>query len=465
MEKYNMPQPNAKAAKFPASSNPGKTARALAGALALLAAIPFSIAAAQTPSPPLGFTALFNGKNLDGWWGAKTEDPAVYMAMPPEEFQKKRAASLADIRKHWTVQNDELVNDGNGLYLTTDKYYGDFELLLEYKTVPLADSGVYLRGCPQVQIWDYTEKAKFKLGADKGSGALWNNSPGAPGKDPLVFADKPFGEWNTMRIIMAGSRVWVWLNGRQTVDGAVMENYYNRKIPVPARGPIQLQTHGGEIRWRNLHIREIPAAEATALLRARNPADTGFKSIFNGRNFDGWDGPLDCCKVENGAIVWQQEKGGTIYTKETYADFVVRLEFKFPPAGNNGLAIRYPGRGNTAYEGMCESQILSDDYETVTGKKLDPRQVHGSAYGMVAAQRGYQRAVGEWNYQEVTVIGSTIKVELNGTPVLDADLSKVTDFMGNKSHPGKDLASGHFGFAGHNDPVEFRNIEIKKLDQ
>jgi len=436
------------------------TAFTLAGIAAALCAA----ALASSAAPPQGFTALFNGKNLEGWWGAKTENPAVYMAMAPEEFQKKHDASLADIRKHWTVQNGELVNDGNGLYLTTDKYYRDFELLLDYKTVPLADSGVYLRGCPQVQIWDYTDKAKFKLGADKGSGALWNNSPGAPGKDPLVFADKPFSEWNTLRVIMAGSRVWVWLNGKQTVGGAAMENYFNRKIPVPARGPIQLQTHGGEIRWRNLHIREIPLAEATARLRERDAADTGFKSIFNGENFDGWAGALDACKVENGAIVWQLKKGGTVYTKEIFSDFVARFEFKLPPGGNNGLAIRYPGKGDTAYAGMCESQILGDDYEAVTGRKLDPRQAHGSAYGMVAAQRGYQRPVGEWNYEEVTVAGPTIKVEVNGTPVLDADLSKVTEFMGGRPHPGKDRASGHFGFAGHNDPVEFRNIEIKKIE-
>jgi hypothetical protein len=424
---------------------------------------------AQTSSPsaaPQGFTALFNGKNLEGWWGATTEDPAVHMAMAPEEFRNKRDASLADIRKHWSVQNGELVNDGDGLCLATDKYYGDFELLLEFKTASHADGGVHLRGCPQVRIWSWTEKPKLKTGANEGSGGLWNNSPGAPGRDPLVMADKLPGQWNAMRIIMVGSRVWVWLNDKQTVDGALMENHYNRKIPVPARGPIQLRTHGGEIRWRNLHMREIPAAEATALLRARAATDCDFKSIFNGRDFEGWDGPLDCCEVENGAIVWQPKKGGTIYTKETYADFVVRMEFRFPPAGNNGLALRYPGHGNPAFDGMCELQILSDDYEAVTGRKLDPRQVHGSAYGMAAAQGGYQRAVGEWNYQEVTVVGPIIKVELNGTPVLDADLSAAPEpFMRDRQHPGRTRTSGHFGFAGHNDPVAFRNIEIKRLDQ
>ncbi len=412
--------------------------------------------------PPVGFTTLFNGKDLAGWWGAETEDPRKYMALPPEEFQKKHDKSLEDIRQHWRVENNELINDGKGLYLTTEKFYGDFELLVDYRTVPLADSGIYLRGCPQVQIWDYTEQAKFKLGADKGSGGLWNNSPGAPGKDPLVLADKPFGEWNHFRIVMAGARVWVWLNEKQTVNGALLENYYDRKTPVPPKGPLQLQTHGGEIRWRNLFIREIGSDEANKLLRGQDPA--GFESVFNGRDFTGWAGPLDNYEVRDGAITCKHGKGGTIYTKEEYGDFVARLEIKLPPGGNNGLAIRYPGHGDTAYEGMCESQVLDDNYEKATGEKIDPRQAHGSAYGMVAAARGYQHPIGEWNYEEVTVKGPTIKVELNGTVILDCDLSKVTEFMHDHPHPGKDRTRGSFGFAGHNDPVMFRNISIKRLD-
>lgn len=412
-------------------------------------------------NPPAGFKPLFNGKDLSGWWGEKTTNPRTYLALKPDELSKLKAASLDDIRKHWRAENNELINDGDGLYLTTDKFYGNFELLLEYRTVPKADSGIYLRGCPQVQIWDYTEQAKFSIGADKGSGALWNNSAGAPGKDPLVKADKPFGEWNSFRIIMVGSRVWIWLNDKQTVNGAIMENYYDRKLPVPPEGPIQLQTHGGEIRWRNLFIREIGPEEANKLARQDDPA--GFKKVFNGKNFEGWAGPVDNYEVQNGAIMCKPGKGGTIYTQDEYSDFVVRLEFKLPSGGNNGLAIRYPGRGDTAYDGMCELQVLDDNYDKVKGA-IDPRQAHGSAYGMVAAQRGYQHPIGEWNYQETTVKGSTIKVELNGTVILNADLSKVSDFMGGKAHPGKDQTKGHFGFAGHNDPVMFRNISIKPLE-
>ena len=417
---------------------------------------------ATTNTPPAGFAALWNGKDLAGWWGADTEDSRKYLALPEAEFKAKHDATLKDIAAHWSVQGDELVNDGKGLFLTTDKNYGDFELLVEYKTVPKADSGIYLRGCPQVQIWDYTEEAKFKIGADKGSGGLWNNSPGTPGKDPLVKADKPFGEWNSFRILMVGSRVWVWLNGKQTVAGAVLENYHDRKLPVPPKGPIQLQTHGGEIRWRNLFIREIGSEEAIKLLRG--PDNKGYNQVFNGQDFAGWDGPVDNYEVKDGAIVCKPGKGGTIFTVAEYGGFIARLEFKLPPGGNNGLAIRYPGQGDTAYDGMCELQVLDDNYEKATGQKLDPRQAHGSAYGMVAAHRGYQHPTGDWNYEVVTVIDSTIKVELNGTVILDTDLSKVTEFMGGKPHPGKDRRMGSFGFAGHNDPVMFRNIFIRLLD-
>jgi len=408
------------------------------------------------PKAPRGFTPLFNGTDLAGWRGGDTFDHAKWLAMPDASRNGTNAIWTADMRRHWSVEKDELVNDGHGKYATTEKDYGDFELRLEYKTVPLADSGIYLRGVPQVQIWDYTETNKFNLGADKGSGGLWNNSAGAPGKDPRVLADKKFGKWNKFRILMVGARVSVWLNGKQVVDHALMENYYDRKKAIPARGPIELQTHGGEIRWRNIFIREIGSDEANKILSAKG--GKGFQSIYNGRDFTGWAGPVENYEVKEGAVVCKPKKGGTIFTREEYGDFVARLEFKLPPNGNNGLAIRYPGTGDTAYVGMCELQVLDDDY-----KGIDPRQAHGSAYGMAAALRGYQHPIGDWNFQEVTVKGSKIKVELNGTVILDTDLATAKDFMAKSAHPGKDRTSGHFGFAGHNDPVAFRNVSLKKF--
>ena len=408
---------------------------------------------------PENATAIFNGHNLDGWHGMSHFSPYKLQAMSKEDRAKKRATDLEDLKKHWKVENEELVNDGHGVYATTDQDYGDLELWIDYKTVPLADSGIYLRGTPQVQIWDSTEKAKWKLGADKGSGGLWNNSPGAPGKDPLVLADKPFGQWNRFHIVQVGSRTTVTLNDKLVVDHAIMENYWDRKKPLPRTGPIQLQTHGGEIRWRNIAVREIGAEEANKYLAGKNAE--GFQSIFNGKNFEGWSGDVDEYEVKDGVIVCKPGHGGNLFTKQEYADFVVRLEFKLPPGGNNGLAIRYPGEGGPSEVGMCELQVLDSEHPKYAD--IDARQYHGSIYGMIPAERGYLRPTGEWNFQEVTVRGSTIKVELNGTVIVDGDVSKVTDFMHDTEHPGRNRTSGHFGFAGHGDPVEFRNIKIKPL--
>lgn len=408
----------------------------------------------------LEFESLFNGKDLSGWYAIETCNPREFAAKSEEDRQAAIEKARAETAKFWRVENGAIVNDGDGPYLTTDRDFRNFELRIEYKTVPKADSGVYLKATPQVQVWDYTEAGgKWDLGADKGSGGLWNNSPGAPGKDPLVRADKPFGEWNKLRIRQIGARTSVWLNDKLVVDNAIMENYWDRKLPLAAKGPIQLQTHGGEIRWRNIEICELTAAQANRILSETNGG--GFQSMFNGKDFTGWKGPIDNYEVVDGCIRCKPHEGGTIYCDNELDNFVVRLEFKLPPGGNNGLAIRYPGEGDTAYVGMCELQVL--DSEDPKYAKLDHRQYHGSAYGMIAAQRGYLRDAGEWNFQEVTVKGSQIRVELNGTVILDGDLANVTDFMANSPHPGKDRTAGYFGFAGHSDPVEFRNIRFKKL--
>src|SRR5581483_2893626 len=254
------------------------------------------------------------------------------------------------------------------------------------------------------QIWDSNQKFEPKNPTRRphlGSGGLFNNTPGAPGRDPLVLADRPFGEWNTFRILQVGERTTVYLNDKLVVDFARMENYWDRKRPLPKAGPILLQTHGGEIRWRNVFVREIPPAEANAILRKHDA--TGFTPVFNGKDFTGWAGPTDNYEVTDGAIVCKPKKGGNIYTRDEFGDFVARVEYKLPPGGNNGLAIRYPGTGQPSTVAMCEVQILDDTSPKYT--KLDPRQYNGSVYGMIPARRGYLRPVGEWNFMEVTVKG------------------------------------------------------------
>ncbi|MFN5198483.1 MAG: DUF1080 domain-containing protein, partial [Planctomyces sp.] len=148
--------------------------------LAVLATAFLSVVSAVSGAaePPEGFHAIFNGKDLEGWHGMPHFDPRDLARMPEDMRKKQIEEWTADAKQHWSVENGELVNDGHGAYLVTDRDYTDYELLIDYRTVPKADSGIYLKANPQVQIWDFTEEAKFKLGADKGSGGLWNNSAG-----------------------------------------------------------------------------------------------------------------------------------------------------------------------------------------------------------------------------------------------------------------------------------------------
>jgi len=236
---------------------------AVAVGLALLA-----IGHAAEPSPPQGFRAIFNGRDLTGWHGLNPHNVAK---LTGDKKTANLAQQRADFAKDWKVENGELVNDGHGPYATTTEEFGDIELLIEYKTVPKADSGIYLRGTPQVQIWDSNQVFDPNRPTRKphlGSGGLFNNTPGTAGRDPLVLADRPFGEWNAFRIRQIGDRTWVWLNEKLVVDGAAMENYWDRTQPLPAKGPIMLQTHGGEIRWRNIFVRDIGAQEAKQIVTA-----------------------------------------------------------------------------------------------------------------------------------------------------------------------------------------------------
>jgi hypothetical protein len=403
----------------------------------------------------------------------------------------KGNATTDHIRAHWRVEAGELVNDGKGLYLTTDKDYGDFELLLEYKALPDGDSGVYLRGVPQVQIWDSTKGDPRGLGQDKGSGGLWNNSKGTPGKDPARNMDKPFGEWNSFRIKMIGERVTVVFNGETVVDHAVLENFFaNKKAgyiaygkpqaagtavqesakpvapvmrdPVFPRGPIQLQTHGSEIRWRNVFIREISADEANRTLAQRD--STGFTRLDNGSDLSNWQGAVENYEVKDGAIVCKTGKGGDLLSKEEYGDLVLRFEFKLPPGGNNGIALRTPLSGHCSSDGIEVQVIDNDGYNAAhPTSPLKPYQVHGSLYHCVGAKTGFLRPVGEWNYEEIEVRNQVLKVTLNGTKILDVDINQIDRSQLAKVPKGLDRQSGFIGFAGHVDPVAFRNFQVKRL--
>jgi len=200
---------------------------------------------------PEGFTALFNGKNLAGWKGL-VKDPRQRAKETSEQLAAEQKQADESMNQHWKVQDAALVFDGKGKALCTAKDYGDFEMYVDWKIGPGGDSGIYLRGSPQVQIWD---TAKWP----EGSGGLFNNKKN-PSK-PLVSADNPPMQWNRFRIKMIGDRVWVWLNGVKVVDNTVMENYWERDKPIYPTGQIELQDHGSTLWFRNIYLREIPAGE------------------------------------------------------------------------------------------------------------------------------------------------------------------------------------------------------------
>jgi hypothetical protein len=244
--------------------------RAAVMVVAIACGVGLAAAPPSQKKPPAGFTSLFNGTDLTGWRGRQPNyNPAEEAKLAPEARAAKQAEWNTARDAHWKVDTatHEIVSDGQSPHLATAKDYGDFELYVDWLMVNHnGDSGIYLRGTPQVQVWDPDNPREVRNGAAKGSGALWNNNDDNPGKWPLVKADNPVGEWNTFRIKMVGPRVWVWLNGKATVDGQVLDNFFDRTQPVAARGPIELQTHGSEIRFRNIFIREIPEAEARKTL-------------------------------------------------------------------------------------------------------------------------------------------------------------------------------------------------------
>jgi hypothetical protein len=407
--------------------------------------------------PDEGFKPMFNGKNLSGWQGL-VENPIARAKMKKVELERKQAEADMKVPANWSVKDGYIWFNGNGENLCSVKEYGDFEMIVDWKISKKGDSGIYLRGTPQVQIWD---TSRVEVGAQVGSGGLYNNQKN-PSK-PLKVADNPVGDWNTFRIIMIGEKVTVWLNGELVVDNVTLENYWDRSVPIFPKGPIELQAHGTDLGFRDIYVREIKESEYN--LTSEEKAD-GFVALFNGRNLDNWTGNKQSYVVEDGMIVIKPENGsgGNLYTSDEYADFNFRFEFQLTPAANNGLGIRTPPEGDAAYVGM-ELQIL--DNTAPVYAELQPYQYHGSVYGVIPAKRGYLKPVGEWNSEEVVVQGTKVKVILNGTVIVDGDIADARDngAMDHNEHPGLKNKTGHIGFLGHGSVVKFRNIRIKELSK
>jgi HEAT repeat protein len=411
---------------------------------------------ASRPAIP-GFKPMFNGKDLNGWKGL-VENPVLRTKMSPKELEKKQAIADEIMRNGWYVQDGVLMFSGKGENLCTTKPYGDFEMLVDWKITPDGDAGIYLRGSPQVQIWD---ASRLDTDAKVGSGGLYNNMINE--KNPLLVADNPVGEWNTFRIKMVGERVTVYLNGQLVVDNTIMENYWDRSIPIFPVEQIELQAHGSLLGYRDIYIREIPRPEPYEITPDEKSA--GFKELFDGMSLFSWTGNTKDYLVENGDIVFHPNNGGSgnLYTRDEYGNFIFRFDFQLTPAGNSGIGIRAPLAGDAAYVGM-EIQVLDDNADVY--RNLQPYQYHGSVYGVIPAKRGYLKPLGEWNSEEIMIQGNKIRVTLNGTVIVDGDIAEASrnGTLDHKDHPGLKNSKGHIGFLSHDSQVKFRNLRIKSLD-
>jgi HEAT repeat protein len=410
---------------------------------------------AAMPKDP-GFVPMFNGKDLTGWKGL-VENPIARAKMSKEELAQKQKAVDATIGESWTVKDGMIVFNGKGNNLCSVKDYGDFEMWVDWRITKSGDSGIYLRGTPQVQIWD---TSRTDVGAQVGSGGLYNNQKN-PSK-PTQVADNPVNDWNTFYIKMVGERVTVILNGIKVVDNIPLENYWDRSIPIFPSGAIELQAHGTDLGFRDIYVREIKSENYG--LTVSEQAE-GFTALFNGKNLDGWVGNKTDYKVDNGEILVEPTGGGgsgNLYTEKEYSDFAYRFEFQLTPGANNGIGIRAPLEGDAAYVGM-EIQVL--DNTAPIYANLQKYQYHGSVYGVIPARREFLKPVGEWNEEEIWIQGTRIKVTLNGTVIVDGDIAEASKngTIDHNEHPGLKNTKGHIGFLGHGSILRFRNIRIKTL--
>lgn len=416
-----------------------------AGALLLLAGLPQSASADHH-----GWKSLFNGKSLDGW------------------VQKNGTAT-------YRIENNAIVGktaEGSpNSFLCTQKLYGDFDLEFEVMVDNQLNSGVQIRSQtkggtnsgrvngPQVEI-----EASGPNGAE--SGYIYGEAAGGwmtpedKRKPHKVFKD---GEWNAYRVLAEGPRIRVWINGTLISDLVDKEKFKSHPT-----GFIGLQVHGigsrqgpFEVAWRNLRIRDLNHAKKQAASPQMKQSDDGFKSLFNGKNLNGWQTTGNWKPLEDGSLLIAPRKGELgwqrysdyIWSKKKYKDFILDLEYSYPEKGNSGVFFRV-GDINNPVETGIEAQIL-DNYGS--DKKMTPHD-HGGIIRTAAPTKNMSRKPGAWNHMIVKCVGSKLHVTLNGEAIINIDLSKSD---AGKSKP----LTGYIGLQDHGQPnnIKFRNIKIKEL--
>ena len=378
-----------------------------------------------------GMISLFNGQNLDGW------------------TQRNGTAT-------YRVEGDAIVgktSEGSpNSFLCTDKLYGDFELKFDVKVDSRLNSGVQIRsrdtGAKPV---DRVNGPQVEISTDGYAGYVYGEAAGGwmtPNDDRKKHEYFKDGEWNSYHIVAFGNRIQTWLNGHQ-ISNLVHEERYKSH----PQGFIGLQVHGigrgqgpYEVRWRNLMLRDL----------------TGFKSLYNGKDLTGWTTTGNWIPQADGSLLIQpregekgwQRYGAYLWSEKKYKDFVLDVEYAYPPGGNSGVYFRVADRNDPVKQGI-EAQILDSSKKKGALGSHD----HGGIVGTkAAASRNMSRPPNQWNRMVVTCIGSHLMVELNGEQIIDTQLDQT---------PMKDRPlEGYIGFQDHGQPnnLRFRNIRIREIE-
>ena len=415
----------------------------------------YDIARDGVETAPEGYVPLFNGRDLAGWRGITREEgfniPSKRRAMLPEKRWELQAKANEDMKKYWHVRDGVLFFDGRGNSIAAEKYYGNYEVVADWRLLRVfGDSGFYLRGLPQVQIWDP------RMWNGLGSACLWNN-PTEPFA-ALECADRPIGSWNRCRMRIVGEKVWIWLNGVKTVDGACLQDGRNPGKGIPLIDNFELQCHGDPIEFRNIFLRELPEAtedipdpssavrgERVDLLKdglgAWNAADPKLTM--------GWsvkDGVLSNFVTTDPQKNSRGGSGGThlVTKREDFFDFDLSYDVLVPTKCNSGVYLR----------GRYEIQV-NDSF----GRKTDCHNM-AALYDLITPTVAAEKPAGEWQHVDLTLYKRHLTVTLNGVKIIDNQpVGGVTP----GALDGDEFVPGPILLQGDHSNASFKNMILTKI--
>lgn len=437
-----------------------------------------------------GWTALFNGKNLEGWEqlnGEATFEP--------------RNGEIVGITKLKTPNS----------FLCTKERYDDFILEFEVWGDAALNSGVQFRS---------NSKEDYRNGRVHGYQAEIDPSPRAfsggifdEARRGWLYnlADNPkgqkayrLGQWNKYRIEAIGSELRIWINGIQTanlVDDMTGSGFIGLQVHSI---PDQKELAGREIRWKNIRIKTDDleqerwkvapnAPEINLIPNTLTKAEkrNGWRMLWDAKTTQGWRSarssafPKKGWEIKDGVLTVlasngaESANGGDIITEEKFSNFELKLEFKISEGANSGIKYFVDpelNKGPGSSIGL-EFQILDDEKHPDAKMGVNGNRTLGSLYDLITAENlsvpGTQkvfRGINEWNQAHLIVRGNHIEHWLNGFKVLEYERNTqmyraLVAYSKYKVWPKfGELPEGHILLQDHGDRVSFRSIKIRELD-